>query len=325
VPRRLTPGRLAVVALGLGLAAASAAAAPAPAGPAVTAANQALVIVETGSERFETYVSFTAESISGLEALELAGMDPVARTFGANGYAVCALCGRGCPADGSCLTCDAPNYWAYWRDAAGGGDGFVYSGSGAGSARVGNGDVEGWRWGTGSAPAWEPFSPPPPPPPSTTTTAAPTTTSTAAPPPSSAPATTAPPRTTTTAAAGGAPSTSTSTSTSTSGSGTGGSTTSATAAGSSSSSSSVLAGAGSSTTAAGAGGGRYESTSDGSGPAVAPSVDGSEVAAVDAPTVDGGGSAGSALRSLLLFAAVLGVIGAAIVRVRLTRRAAAGR
>jgi hypothetical protein len=336
VPGRLT--RLAVVALGLGAAAASAVATPAPAGPATAqSANQALVVVETGSDRFETYISFTSEPVSGLEALQMAGMSPVYRSYGSNGLAVCALCGRGCPADGSCLTCDEPNYWAYWRDDAGGGEGFVYSGSGAGSIRVGDGDIEGWRWGTGAAPAWEPFDPPQP---TTTTTAPPptTTSTTAAPPPTTTPTTARPPATSPPTSAGGdqgspGPSTplpgSGATSptsapgpSSTSAPPSSGPSTSAPASSSTSpgGGSSTTASSGSATTGDGPAGVRAGSTSAPSSAEGGQRVDGAEVAAIDAPAVHDAG--GGTVRSLLVFLAVLGILGAAIVRVRLARRAA---
>jgi hypothetical protein len=108
------------------------------------------VVVDTGSGSRAACVLFDEESISGVEALQRAGMAPVLQGFGGQGAAVCSLNGVGCPSDGSCLTCQAPNYWAYFRSSGGG---YSYSSAGAGSTQVTDGDIEGWRWGTGAAPS----------------------------------------------------------------------------------------------------------------------------------------------------------------------------
>ncbi len=138
--------------------------------PEAQGANRAAVVVDTGSGVVARCITFSSDSVSGLQALELAGVAPVVRAFSGQGGAVCGLNGVGCPADSSCLTCQAPNYWAYHRADAGAG-GFTYSSAGAGSTSVTNGDVEGWRWGTGAAPGFRSFASvcPLQPPPTTTT------------------------------------------------------------------------------------------------------------------------------------------------------------
>ena len=115
-----------------------------------TVEHRAVVTVDTGAFVKTACVRFREQSISGVEALRRAGMAPELRTFGGQGAAVCSLCGKGCPADGSCLTCGGSEYWSYFRKPAGSG-GFTYARGGAGSAQVRDGDVEGWKWGTGSA------------------------------------------------------------------------------------------------------------------------------------------------------------------------------
>lgn len=132
------------------VAAASGGDAPGTSAAAAGGQNRAVVVVDTGGSVRKACVLFSEASISGLEALRRAGMSPVVEGFAGEGGAVCALNGVGCPADGSCLTCQAPSYWAYHR--ADGGGGYAYSSAGAGSTRVTDGDVEGWRWGTGAAP-----------------------------------------------------------------------------------------------------------------------------------------------------------------------------
>ena len=181
---------------------------PAPAAPAA-AENHAALVIDTGAEIRTVCVGFSTDSITGKQLLERAGVDPVFGSYGGQGTAVCALCGVGCPSS-DCLTCDSRNYWAYHRAAAGASK-FSYSAAGSGSTTVRNGDVDGWRWGSGTAPAFQSFesicgSPEPPPtePPTTaapaTTSAPATTTGSAAPTTASSSATVGESTTTTTAA-----------------------------------------------------------------------------------------------------------------------------
>jgi hypothetical protein len=115
--------------------------------------NRAVVIVDTGSSVRAACVLFSEDSISGAEALQRAGMSPVFQGYSGLGGAVCSLNGVGCPSDGSCLTCEAPSYWQYWRSSGGG---FAYSGAGASSTSVTDGSIEGWSWGgTRSAPPFQ--------------------------------------------------------------------------------------------------------------------------------------------------------------------------
>ena len=126
-----------------------------------SAPNRAVVVADSGTGVIVRGIEFGADSISGIEALQLAGLDPVVQGFDGEGGAVCSVAGVGCPSDGSCLTCDPRGYyWAYHRAPAGSG-GYAYSRVGAGSTRVHDGDVEGWRWGTGSAPPYHSFVTPP--------------------------------------------------------------------------------------------------------------------------------------------------------------------
>ncbi len=139
--------------------------APAPAaGP-----NRALVVVDTGATTYRQTITFTEDSVTGIRALELAGANPVLYSYAGQGGAVCRLFGVGRDAGPGCLGgADGDNrYWAYFR-APSGTSWFTYSRAGAGSVQVRNGDVEGWKFGTGQAPAWSAVPPPP-----TTTTVAP--------------------------------------------------------------------------------------------------------------------------------------------------------
>jgi hypothetical protein len=164
--------------------------------PTATAAepNRAAVIVDTGAEVHEVVITFTEDSITGVEALQLAGADPETNTTD-SGTAVCALYGVGRPAAPDCVDGQGDNddSWAYFR-APSGESTFDDSADDPGSSQVHDGDVEGWKWGDGTtAPAYvsvaDLMAPPaagePP------TTDPPTT----VPPPTTRPPTTRPPTT----------------------------------------------------------------------------------------------------------------------------------
>jgi hypothetical protein len=149
VTRRAAVAVVAAIALALGI---GIVALPASAGTQ----HRAAVVVEVDGVIHTGKVSFSGDSISGLDAMRGAGFDPLVRVFGANGGAVCAIDVNdttiGCPADGTCLTCDQPRYWAYFR-AHPGATSYTYSITGAGLTQVHDGDVEAWVWGTGSPPS----------------------------------------------------------------------------------------------------------------------------------------------------------------------------
>ena len=123
------------------------------AAPARAADSQAVVIVETPNGTYTRVISFGG-AISGLDALRLAGANPVVAASDVPGAAVCQLFGVGNPAtdDDTCLgQSNGGVYWAYFR--APGGDGpWQYSNLGASASTVRDGDVEGWSFGMGSPP-----------------------------------------------------------------------------------------------------------------------------------------------------------------------------
>jgi hypothetical protein len=122
--------------------------------PATSASttHRAAVIVDTGTTVKRVCVRFTAPSISGKDALDRAGVDATYRSYGGTlGSAVCSLCGVGrsfadCLGGGS-----SPDYWVYWRAAAGT-TAYTRSSFGVSNTQVHDGDVEGWRWGSGAPP-----------------------------------------------------------------------------------------------------------------------------------------------------------------------------
>jgi hypothetical protein len=153
IARRAAVSMLAMISVVVGGVGIGLTAAPAHAG--ATTAHRAAVVVYVNGAVHTAKVTFTSDSISGLDALNDAGFAPLVRVFGGNGGAVCALDVEGttigCPADNSCLTCAQPAYWAYFRALAGA-TSYTYSRGGASSTQVQDGDVEAWAWGTGSTP-----------------------------------------------------------------------------------------------------------------------------------------------------------------------------
>lgn len=163
-PRRLR--RTAGLCVGLCVAVAVAAG-PVPAraasaaveGPVVVGdgPQAAALVIDDGTVVRTVCVRFTEASLTGAELLRRAEVEAVLRGFGGLGVAVCSLCGTGCPADGSCLTCAGDTHWSYHRAPAGSGD-WVTSPVGAGATKVTDGSVEAWAWGEGEPPGFVPFT-----------------------------------------------------------------------------------------------------------------------------------------------------------------------
>jgi hypothetical protein len=128
---------------------------PAPADQAATgvmtetAAAHVVVQIEDGV--FVRPITFT-EPISGLEALLRTGLSvTVADT--SFGPAVCAVEGKGCPAD-DCF-CDPSRFWSY--SASDGETWQSYQVGASQSSISSTGAVEGWRWGEGENPSVAPL------------------------------------------------------------------------------------------------------------------------------------------------------------------------
>lgn len=195
-------GRLGLLGLATLLAAAGLVGVASPAGAATTGCvtidgapaagggpNRATVVVDTGSGPvWSACISFSGE-ISGIEALERADeiitdLDPVYDVYTGLGKAVCRLRSIGSdPPD--CLG-KTTSYWSFSHNGR-------VAPVGAGAVTVRDGDVQGWRYGTGGSPRAATAG-------TRASTAPPTTTTTTRPP---APTPTTAPPVATTAPGGG--------------------------------------------------------------------------------------------------------------------------
>ncbi len=112
--------------------------------------NRAGLIVVHGDGRVLTRcVTFTEERISGVTLLQRSGLAVDANT-GPMGSAVCTINREGCPVNDCFCKCkSAPCfYWNYFHRNTDGS--WAYSGMGAATWTVGNGDIDAWVWGDGS-------------------------------------------------------------------------------------------------------------------------------------------------------------------------------
>ena len=168
-PRAMALGAV----LALALVAAPAASRTDPA-CAATSGPHAGLVVDTGSRVLEYCVALDAGTVSGLHLIELAHAQyGLSYGFGLGGLAVCRLDGVG-PGGDDCFA-DYPDYWGYWHGDGRGG--WIWAATGAGEAKVGDGDLDGWSWGAGDSGTTHPAPPsatldhvcPPPASPSPTT------------------------------------------------------------------------------------------------------------------------------------------------------------
>ncbi len=119
--------------------------------------NRVGLVVQFGDGRTITRcVEFTEAEISGYDVLARSGLSVIASASSGIGTAICQIEGEGCPAENCFCKCRGATctYWSYWHlDGAA----WRYSNLGASNYRVGNGQVEGWRWGNESPPPVIPF------------------------------------------------------------------------------------------------------------------------------------------------------------------------
>ena len=110
-----------------------------------------LVVVHGDGTIVKKCVEFSAESITGAEALQRAGLEPVLSSYGGLGYGICAIDSEGCAAgeDCFCQCRKSPcSYWVYSHRQQDGA--WTISGLGASSWTLRSGDIDGWVWGDGT-------------------------------------------------------------------------------------------------------------------------------------------------------------------------------
>lgn len=108
-----------------------------------------LVVVHGSGVTVTRCVEFETAEISGYELLERAGLEMAVQATGM-GAGMCSLDGEGCsfPAENCFCQCMSSSctYWSYWLHEEGG---WRYSGMGASSERVRDGDMQAWVWSEG--------------------------------------------------------------------------------------------------------------------------------------------------------------------------------
>ncbi len=107
-----------------------------------------LAVFSDGDSFFTDCVSFTEDSISGLELLQRSGLAIQTATNPSQGTAVCKIGDVGNSAD-NCFG-SMPDYWSYWQR---GPNGWEYAVTGADQSKVMDGEVNAWSWGSGNPPA----------------------------------------------------------------------------------------------------------------------------------------------------------------------------
>jgi len=113
--------------------------------------NRVGLVVQFGDGRLVTQcIEFNKPSITGREVLEKAGLSLTAE-YSALGVAVCRIEENGCdfPTDTCFCQCEGSpcTYWVYHHLLDGA---WHYSGFGASTYELHDGDVDGWAWGEGN-------------------------------------------------------------------------------------------------------------------------------------------------------------------------------
>ena len=119
-------------------------------------AGHAALVIDTGSQTLRMCVTLDSASVTGLHLIELAhAQHGLQYRLGFGGLAVCQLAGVG-PSGNDCFA-SYPDFWGLWLGD--GSEGWTWSGSGAGSIHVADGDMQAWSWGPGQTGATHPVPP----------------------------------------------------------------------------------------------------------------------------------------------------------------------
>lgn len=116
------------------------------------------LVVQFAASDIRTYcVTFSGDSISGLDLLLKSGLDIRAEAYGGMGGLICKIGPQGCDYPQQACACQSYGpggvYWSYTHLINGG---WKTAQQGASSYRVRNGDVEGWAWSSGKGPGVTP-------------------------------------------------------------------------------------------------------------------------------------------------------------------------
>jgi hypothetical protein len=106
-----------------------------------------LAVFSGGDSLTTDCISFTTDTITGLELLQRSGLVIETATNPSQGTAVCKVGNVG-DTSGNCFG-SMPDYWSYWIL---GDNGWQYSTQGADQNQVADGGVYAWNWGSGNAP-----------------------------------------------------------------------------------------------------------------------------------------------------------------------------
>lgn len=112
--------------------------------------DHAVLVVDTGTRDFSLCVELDEPVVSGIELIQLAADQyRLQYQLGYGGRAVCQLDNvpEGNPPD-DCFKQGEP-FWGYWRGGESGD--WTWSGTGAASTEVSDGDIEGWAFDTGNS------------------------------------------------------------------------------------------------------------------------------------------------------------------------------
>lgn len=117
--------------------------------PSPAANNRAGLVVVFGDGSVQTKcVPFSQASITGYELVQRSKIPFTAEFFaGQKSYAICSFEKEGCQSPGQKCFCQQ-NFWSYWLLQT---TGWTSSMKGISLTTVKNGDVQGFRWGNGSA------------------------------------------------------------------------------------------------------------------------------------------------------------------------------
>jgi hypothetical protein len=116
--------------------------------------NHAGLVVQFPDGRVETAcIAFSEDELTGADLLGRSDLPTILDYSTGLGAKVCKISDTGCNYPGEDCWCQCQGspcaYWNYWLLKNGQ---WAYSPLGAGSRRLGNGDVDGWAWGDGQQP-----------------------------------------------------------------------------------------------------------------------------------------------------------------------------